>query len=108
VNFQRASTPLPTRFQPLPTGVRTLPHTPWALERAPSWKRRSNARPEGQTRKRKEFLMSDSSDPEANPFILQARCEMARRGLTPDSPMTRCGGSSRRYWGVLVRAAKLP
>jgi hypothetical protein len=52
--------------------------------------------------------MSDSSDPEANPFILQARCEMARRGLTPDSPMTRCGGSSRRYWGVLVRAAKLP
>jgi hypothetical protein len=30
-----------------------------------------------QTRKRKEFLMSDSSDPEANPFILQARCEMA-------------------------------
>jgi hypothetical protein len=30
-----------------------------------------------QTRKRKEFLMSDSSDPEAIPFILQTRCEMA-------------------------------
>jgi hypothetical protein len=30
-----------------------------------------------QTRKRKEFLMSDSSDPDAIPFILQTRCEMA-------------------------------
>jgi integrase len=43
-----ARTPLPTSFQPLPTGVFALsPIPPRALERAPSWKGRSNARPEG-------------------------------------------------------------
>jgi hypothetical protein len=54
VNFQRASNPLPTSFQPFPTGVFALsPIPPGALERAPSWKGRFNAGPEGQPSKGK-------------------------------------------------------